>query len=317
MKALAAFLLVATLATPALADHVPGAPVWPVSITPAESWFLTPPCAQTDKPPSAFAFSLAPQAASMPSGERPLLSTQASRAVLRLQDTPTVAASGFGSSDELTELSRSTKSIAWGPLLSQSLLFSVFQHSVRLGFEDGPWEETLEGPFWEDWINSVKGLCCWDDGDRNTTNYIFHPLLGSEAAMIFANNHRASRLTAPGAKGYWNAKFKQGLFAFAYSTYFELGPVLSETALGNVGLDPAEQTYLDLVITPLAGTLLSAGEDFMRLYLIEPVNRKNHFWGATLALFLNPARTFSNLLAFKTPWGDPAWLTLQREERRR
>jgi hypothetical protein len=36
-----------------------------------------------------------------------------------------------------------------------------------------------------------------------------------------------------------------------------------------------------------------------------------------MAIFLNPTRSFSNLLAFKTPWDDPAWLKLQREQRRR
>ncbi len=217
----------------------------------------------------------------------------------------------------MTELSRSTRSITWGPLLAQSLFLSVVQHSFRITFEDGTWRETKEGPFWDDYINSVKGLCCWDDGDRNTTNFLFHPLMGSGAAFVFANNHRASKLTAPGQPGYWNAKWKQGLFAFAYSTYFELGIVLSETAIGNVGLDKGEQTYLDIVVTPVFGTLLSAGEDFMRLHLIEPVNRKNHFWGATLAIFLNPTRSFANLMALKTPWDDPAWIKLRREERRR
>lgn len=240
-----------------------------------------------------------------------------SRSLQALQNAPPTQPAGMAPSDDLSGQAGSAKSIDWGPLLSQSLLYSVIQHSVRLGFEDGPWEETLEGPFWEDYINSVKGLCCWDDGDRNTTNYLFHPLLGSAAAMVFANNHRQSRLTPPGADGYWNAKLKQGLYSAAYSTYFELGPLLSETALGNVGLDHAEQTYLDLVITPVFGTLFSAAEDYMRLHWIAPVDRRSHFWGATMAIFLNPTRSFSNLLAFKTPWDDPAWLKLQREQRRR
>lgn len=324
MKVVAHVLIFMALAGPAIAGDHRGLSLSSAIETGAEgSWFLAAPCAAGAEAPSApFGFTLAPQAAP-PESQEPPLSTLASRAVLRLEDTPTALAAGLGPSDQLTDLTglsrstSSTKSIDWGPLLSQSLFFSVVQHSWRITFEDGTWRETEEGPFWDDYINSVKGLCCWDDGDRNTTNYIFHPLLGSEAAMIFSNNHRASRLTRPGAKGYWNAKFKQGLYSLAYSTYFELGLVLSETAIGNVGLDEGEMTYLDLVVTPLAGTLLSAGEDFMRQYLIEPVNRRNHFWGATLAIFLNPARSFSNLMAFKTPWDDPDWIKLQRAEGRR
>jgi hypothetical protein len=46
---------------------------------------------------------------------------------------------------------------------------------------------------------------------------------------------------------------------------------------------------------------MSAGEDVLRAYVIDRIDRWNHFWGATAAIFLNPTRTFANLLAFKIP----------------
>ncbi len=320
MKVFTSLLVLMALAAPTVAGEAPG-PSMPLA--PAETvetrWLVPRACGEPAE--AARRSSLVSFNPHLPDGEagagRPP-ARLTSLAALAWQDVPPAERTGMPSpADDVAGHAGSPRSIDWGPLLSQSLLYSVFQHSVRLGFEDGPWEETLEGPFWEDYINSVKGLCCWDDGDRNTTNYLFHPLLGSAAAMVFANNHRQSRLTPPGADGYWNAKLKQGLYSAAYSTYFELGPLLSETALGNVGLDHAEQTYLDLVITPVFGTLWSAAEDYMRLHWIEPVDRRNHFWGATMAIFLNPTRSFSNLLAFRTPWDDPAWLKLQREQPRR
>jgi hypothetical protein len=61
------------------------------------------------------------------------------------------------------------------------------------------------------------------------------------------------------------------------------------------------------------GLLISTGEDALRATLIDRLDRWNHFWGATAAIFLNPTRSFANLIAFRTPWADPPWLTLRRE----
>jgi hypothetical protein len=207
-----------------------------------------------------------------------------------------------------------SKSITWGPLIGQSLALLAFQHWFRATFEDGTWAATVEGPFWDDYVNSVKGLCCWNDGDKGTTNWLFHPMLGSAAAFVFANNHRDSQLTPPGNnRQYWGVKGKQMLFSFAYSTYFELGPVLSEAAIGNVGLDYSEQTWQDIIVTPTLGTAFSIGEDLLRVYVIDRVDRKNHFWGATLAIFLNPTRSFMNVFALKVPWSGPEWVAARRE----
>ena len=209
-------------------------------------------------------------------------------------------------------------SITWGPLFAQSLAFLVLQHFGRAAFEKNTWEVTLEGAFWEDYFTSAGNLCCWDDGDKVTTNYLFHPFLGSAATFIFANNHRDSKRTPPGMTAeYWSAKGKQGVFAAAYSAYFELGLVLSEAAIGNVGLNGEGMTWLDLTVTPALGVVFSVGEDVLRKYVVDPIDRRNHGWGIVAALFLNPTRSIANTLAFKYPWADPPWLTLEREARAR
>jgi len=239
----------------------------------------------------------------MPGGPRPLVLNVPARASL---DGPAaVAAPPAGSSQP---------SIAWGALLWQSLEFLVFQHAVRAGFEENTWQKTIEGDFWDDYFPSVGNLCCWTDGHKVTTNYLFHPLMGSASAFVFANNHRDSMATPPGMNStYWSAKGKQGLYAFAYSTYFEIGLVLSEAAIGNIGMTGEGMTWQDIVVTPSMGLLISTGEDALRATLIDRLDRWNHFWGATAAIFLNPTRSFANLMAFRTPWADPPWLTLRRE----
>lgn len=219
---------------------------------------------------------------------------------------------------EASAVGAGSPSITWGPLLTQTLTFLVFQHTFRSVFEENTWQKTLEGPFWDDYFQSVGNLCCWVDGDKVTTNYLFHPMLGSGAAFVFANNHRDSKLTPPSMTGtYWSAKGKQGLFALAYSTYFEIGLVLSEAAIGNIGMTGEGMTWQDIIVTPAVGTLFSIGEDVLRSSVIDPIDRWNHFWGATAAIFLNPTRSFSNLMAFRRPWADPPWITLRREARAR
>ena len=141
-----------------------------------------------------------------------------------------------------TTPSPETGSIAWRSLLRDSFVLLIVQQAYRITFEDGNLEALQTGPFFEEWFESVSTLCCWDDGDRRTTNYLWHPLMGSTSAFVFANNHRASQETPIGASGrYWKAKGAQGIYSFIYSVNFEIGP-LSEASIGNVGLKPGQMT---------------------------------------------------------------------------
>jgi hypothetical protein len=199
-----------------------------------------------------------------------------------------------------------TRSIAWVPLLKQSVVFLLVQQAWRITFEEGT-RAQLGGPFWDEYLKSAGTLCCWDDGDKFSTNYLFHPLMGSTTSFIFANNHRASQDTPFGSSGrYWGAKAAQGVYSFIYSLNFEIGP-LSESSIGNVGMTPGQQTWGDIVVTPAIGVLYSAGEDAMRLYIVDPVMRRNRYWGNTLALVLNPTRSVANLMGGKRPWSGPRW----------
>jgi hypothetical protein len=197
-------------------------------------------------------------------------------------------------------------SIAWRSLLRDSLALLMVQHAYRIGFEDGT-RESLGGPFFEEWFASAGTLCCWDDGDKVTTNYVWHPLMGSAASFVFANNHGASQETPIGnTSRYWKAKGAQGIYSFVYSLNFELGP-LSEASIGNVGLKPGEMTYCDVVVTPALGMLVSIGEDAARLHIIDRVKRSHRYWGNTLALLLNPTRSVANVMGGKAPWRGPDW----------
>ena len=192
------------------------------------------------------------------------------RAAASFADNPAAAGAGAGNGG----------GIAWRPLLKQSCRMLVVQHTYRAAFEDGTWAETKRGPFWDDYFVSAKSICCWDDGDKFTTNNLFHPMMGSTSAFVFANNHEPSQRTPFGnTRRYWSNKTKAMAYAAVYSAYFELGPVLSEAAIGNVGLTPGQQTWHDIVITPTVGTALSVGEDLLRVHVIDKVDRRSHALG--------------------------------------
>ena len=183
----------------------------------------------------------------------------------------------------------------------------MVQQSWRITFEKGTRHDLFKGPFFDEYFRSVSTFCCWDDGDKISTNYIFHPAMGSATSFIFANNHRGSQETPFGASGrYVSAKGAQALYSFIYAVNFELGP-LSESSIGNVGLKPGQQTWCDIILTPGLGVLLSAGEDALRRYIVDRVAVRNRGWGYVLAVALNPTRSVANVMAGKWPWAGPRW----------
>lgn len=66
----------------------------------------------------------------------------------------------------------------WGATVNQSARFLFIQHSVRIGLQSKT-RRNLRGPYFRDYVNSVRGFSGWDDGDSFLTNYIGHPMQGS------------------------------------------------------------------------------------------------------------------------------------------
>jgi hypothetical protein len=198
---------------------------------------------------------------------------------------------------------------AYGKILLQSLMMLGVEHGYRLAVEEKS-REQLKGPFFRDWLDSVKNLRGWDDGGTFFSNYICHPAQGSASAFIFAQNHPQSRRARFGAnKEYLHAKAKQLVFSTVYSVQFEIGPI-SECSLGNLGQkfgpeswqQRGRQSYVDQVITPIVGTAWSIGEDYLDVKLVRPLLARHRYLGKVLCVFLNPTRSTANAFAFHLPW---------------
>ena len=191
------------------------------------------------------------------------------------------------------------RGINWRPVLSESLIFLTAQHLAR--FTEDRTAKRLGGPFLKDWFDSVRSLDRFSDRGHILTNWVAHPAMGSVTTHILGQNDPEYLENKVGSgDAYWRAKGKQFLFATVYSVQFEIGP-LSESSLGNI-----HQAGIDFVLTSSLGTLWSVGEDLAAQHVLLPLRAKHPMWANTLTIFINPTRSFANVLAFKRPWACEA-----------
>lgn len=191
----------------------------------------------------------------------------------------------------------------WKPALKQSALFLGIQHAFRIATEPGT-RADLKGPFWRDYGRAVRGIRGWGDGDPFLVNYIGHPFEGAVAGFIQVHNDPAYRRLEFGSPAvYWRSRLRAFGWAALHSTQFEIGP-LSEASIGNVGLRPGTSGYCDLVTTPVAGVGVMVAEDALDRYVVKPLERRidKPYLNLMLRGFLNPNRSFANLMRGKAPW---------------
>ena len=208
---------------------------------------------------------------------------------------------------DLAEARRRT-TFDWNAAFRQSMIFLGIEHAFRLATEDGT-RADLKGPFFKDYFRAVRSLRGWDDADPFLVNYIGHPMAGSVSGFIQVHNDpKGVKEEVSLKKSYWRSRLKAFGWSFAYSTQFELG-LFSEASLGNIGMRPYGKAkhpmaYVDLVVTPVVGTGWLVGEDMLDLYLVRRLEDKvgNRLARLLIRTFLNPTRSFANLLRGKRPW---------------
>lgn len=111
------------------------------------------------------------------------------------------------------------KKFKWDSAVRQSLLFLGFQHGLRL--TQRKTIEELKGPFFRDYLNAIKGVSGWGDGDGFITNYVGHPTMGAVSGYIqIQNDPKAMKLVIGRSKEYWNSRLKAMAWSAAYSTQF-------------------------------------------------------------------------------------------------
>ena len=190
----------------------------------------------------------------------------------------------------------------WKPALGESLLYTGIMHTFNLATEAGT-RDALNGPWFNDYMHSVSELRGWSDSDKFMAPYVGHPIEGSVFGFIERQNDPNYRLVQWGdSREYWVSMLRSMAYAAVWHTQWKIGPV-SEASIGNVMLH-ASPGFITLVDTPTLGFCTMLAEDAADRYLIMGLeNRTDNRVIIILARsFLNPGRTFANMMAFRAPW---------------
>ena len=220
-----------------------------------------------------------------------------------------------------------SESFGWRPALVQSFKFLLVEHGFRLATDPGARDLLLHKPFWHDYLASGNHFVMsrWGDGDDFIVNYIGHPMEGAVTGDIEIQNDPRGRSVKFGkSSAYWKSRLRAMSWAAVYSMYFEIGPVLSEAAIGNEGgytyvpgcelapcnkpghfKPPTNNTgWVDFTVTPLVGLGWIVLEDSIEAELIDRVVKDDDpaFKYKVLLAALSPSRSMANMLAGKYPW---------------
>jgi hypothetical protein len=192
--------------------------------------------------------------------------------------------------------------IHWYAANRESLLSTGIMHVFNLWTEAGT-RDALNGPWFNQWMQSVGELRGWSDSDRFMAPYAGHPIQGSIFGYIFRQNDPRYRDVQWGdGRDYFLSVLRSMGYSAVWHTQWKIGPA-SEDSIGNVMLH-ASPGFITLVDTPTLGAVTMMGEDALDRYLIMGLENRtaNRLLIALTRCFLNPGRSFGNVMAFKVPW---------------
>ncbi len=186
--------------------------------------------------------------------------------------------------------------------LIDSLKIVLSEHAIRIAFQEKTRRE-LRGPFFSDYIDSLKIPRQWEDTDNWWVNYIGHPIHGAAAGYVWLDHDRRPQGDIGLSRSYWSSRARALAWAAGYSLQFELGP-LSEASIGNVGMRSETTGWVDHVVTPVGAFGLIIAEDALDRYVVRWVERRttNRVFRVMLRLAFNPGRTMSNSATGRLPW---------------
>jgi hypothetical protein len=186
---------------------------------------------------------------------------------------------------------------------ADSFRLLLIEHTTRVAFQQKTRRE-LGGPFFSDYVRSLKVPDTWNDGDSWGVNYIGHPIHGAASGFIWLDHEDGAHDPKLGfSKEYWASRGRATAWAAVYSFQFEFGP-LSEASIGNVGLNPNTTGWVDHVVTPAGALAFMVAEDALDRYLITKIESwtRNGVIRAAARIALNPSRTLSNAVQGRSPW---------------
>jgi len=193
--------------------------------------------------------------------------------------------------------------VKWKSLFNQSFRFLLLENAFRYATE--PATRNPDMPYFRGYIDSLAALHGWSDGDPFYVNYVGHPMQGAVSGYLWTlNDTRYKRVEFGRDPEYWKSRLRAGAFAWAYSEMTEIGPLMSEAAIGNIQAFYPQQGFVDHVVTPSIGLGWMIAEDVMDRYLVRFVERKvqNRYVRILVRGGANPSRSLANVISGQWPW---------------
>jgi hypothetical protein len=203
--------------------------------------------------------------------------------------------------------------VNWGHLAIESSLYLTFQNAGNV--YTGYWYrwETTHGKWWDRYIDSAAGWRWnrWSDDNPLLDDYVGHPIMGSITNWIWIQNDSKGKTLEQGNNWpYYRSRLRAMAFSTAYSFQWKLGPI-GEASIGHNGdhyyYDKGKLTnetgWVELVTTPVGGTLWTMAEDALDKHVIMGLERRSHNpFLLTTYQILNPSRATANFLRLRAPW---------------
>jgi hypothetical protein len=193
----------------------------------------------------------------------------------------------------------------WGPATRESLLYTGIMHGFNLMTEAGT-RDAMSGPWVKDYLDSVSELRGWSDGDKFISPYVGHTIEGGIFGYIERQNSPRYRDVQWGdGRPYFISLLHSMAYSAVWHTQWKIGPA-SEASIGNVMLH-ASPGFITLADTPTLGAVEMIAEDTADRYLITGLENRtaNRMLLVLARCFLNPSRSFANVMAFRKPWYRP------------
>ena len=225
---------------------------------------------------------------------------------LKFEDLPNSPGYSFNGPDSASMVQSTRKApettVQWRIAIQESLLYTGVMHTFNLWTEAGT-RDALYGPWLQNYLDSVGELRGWSDSDRFMAPYVGHTIEGSVFGYIERQNDPRYRKVQWGdGRDYYMSLLHSLAYAAVWHTQWKIGPI-SEASIGNVMLH-ASPGFITLADTPVMGVVDMMAEDAADRYLITGLeNRTTNRVVIILARsFLNPGRSFANVMAFHLPW---------------
>ena len=215
------------------------------------------------------------------------------------QRMPNWAANSF---IQAKEPEGANKNLKWRIANQEALLFTGVMHTFNLWTEPGT-RDTLNGHWFQQYAASVSELRGWSDSDRFMAPYVGHTIEGSVFGYILRQNDPKYHAVQWGdGRDYFVSLLRSLAYSAIWHTQWKIGPA-SEASIGNVMLH-ASPGFITLTDTPTLGTVEMLAEDAADRYVI--MGLENRTTNPALIMltrsFVNPGRSFANLMAFRLPW---------------